>query len=918
MAKEWLTVEPGVGPLLDLASPILDTIDSVLGFLIEVLNIAQAILDVIKTFMVGVIDPIRAIVEQIIAEIRALIADLRQLGVYLTGDWRLVNPEDKFSNLIGGYQAYERRMLSRLLDTADPNRPDFSSSSAVLGVFLYANSGDINELIGKIRSILKFFGQGNLMGKSAPYGTPTNPEIKFGAAGVGGATAFRQLGAIATGPSTPVPDSMSISWAMPAGSGGMQNVYAPAPKGFLIHVSTIPDGFNVLSLTPKSNNSAEIQDLPRVAAAAIDPTTNGALKLYGGVADLAAGSDSLDFSDVEESDDENAPLLVLQQDSNTPLIRPSLLQPSGTGKIPLIACTYLVKTGFIAKLGAGTQFTAAISRDMLPQHVTFKAGNDGFAEIDGDPEPSQRYWFRVRALTQDYVDALDIEKAPLADPKNVYDESDARLYRIPKFALTEAVNGVLLPTLTGTGQFTPGISTNFNAFTPASGAGVAEFPSAVQLSYMNAVKTAVALAILCRADLSESDGDFKLNTYAQGEGLKGLEGGGRDLLAHFGITPTWFRGVRPQNFRMKMRWAMQQVSSTLQEKTAPPDSVAEAVVAQAAILTDFQWSDLSTSPIVNRDSSLTVRPSGLSDAAWGALSQGQGQEYGFDGYPDKTILESLSDPDESKGVGGNPFCRMVPRKILVAEYGTVGFPAGWGKGPVRLPAFQESPSVQAQRDAAAAKPIPISIDPRWVAGEGSADNSPIIYVDPIISGQGSDAQVTRKGRVEFIRNALLNYNDGALLTAATSVLQLASASVSRPIGDTQWLTVRLLPQGLVPLDEILARVDQFLAGVLDGAEGVIDKIVAYIEAIQARINQLQALLNQIRALLSSLDTFQMPAISALVVVESGTGGLVSGLTGSENKPSDLASSYGGGVAMVAGGLPTVLLELLALLFGGAD
>src|SRR3989338_7372585 len=330
---DWITVRPNLDPVLDKINPLVDGITSTLDFLISVLNIAQTILEILKAFLVGYLDPLREIVELIIEEVRNVIQDLRQMGLYLTGDWAPVNPQDKFSNLLGGYQVYERRMVSRLLDVSDPNRPDFTPSSSVLGVFFYTSSGDINNIVLVIQALLRFLGRGDLMARQAPYGTPTAPEMSYGTAAAGIAT-FRQLGRVAE---DTLPDSVTVSWAMPAGIGGIGRAWVPAPKGFLIHVSTIPDGFNVLGLTPKVSESQEIENLPRVVSVAIDPRTNGPVKLYGGIADLA--TDSATFSDLDNTSSPQAPLLVLQKDQNTPLIFPSLLI---SDKVPLIAKTFFV------------------------------------------------------------------------------------------------------------------------------------------------------------------------------------------------------------------------------------------------------------------------------------------------------------------------------------------------------------------------------------------------------------------------------------------------------------------------------------------------------------------------------------------------------------------------------------------------
>lgn len=154
-----------------------------------------------------------------------------------------------------------------------------------------------------------------------------------------------------------------------------------------------------------------------------------------------------------------------------------------------------------------------------------------------------------------------------------------------------------------------------------------------------------------------------------------------------------------------------------------------------------------------------------------------------------------------------------------------------------------------------------------------------------------------------------------MLQAASVVLGIVAAPDAPSPSETEWLSVRFLDDALAPLDALLVDVEKYLLAILDGLKGTIDKIVAYIEAIQARIFQVQALIEMIRALLNSLSMFSLPSFSGLLLVENGTDGITRGLITAGNKPSDSALSYGGGVLVMAGGLPVILLEILELILG---
>jgi len=838
---EWKSVEVSTEPLLEKVQPPIDSLTAVLDFLITILSIAQQILNVLKAFLVGLLDPIRSLVEQIIQEIRDLIHDLRQLGLYMSGDWDLIKSEDRYIYLVGGYQAYERRMIGRLLDNTDPGRPDFTSSSTVVALFLYVSSGDLDTVIRLIRAIVKFFRREDLLSSSMPYGTPNTPTIKYGTDGAGVA-AFRQIGSLSV-----TPTALTVSWSMPAPLGGKG--FSPAPKGFLIHVSTIPDGLQVISATPKAETSSDVEDLARVLSGAVDPLTNGPLKLYGGITDL--NTTVPDFSDLALPDP-RAPLLFLQAGANTPLIQPATLIHEGA---PLLATTFFAKAGFVSKLGAGATFSATISKSDLPLHATFVAGSEGFAEVDGSPFEAQTYWIRIRAVTKDYIDELlPGVSGTLQNPSPVY-PSGAAPYYFTANSIVQASGGILLPEQAS--KFSSEVG--YTCMTQASGPVVAEFPSENQVRYTQAVQAAIALAVLCRADLSEApDSGFRESTYLPGQGLKGLENAARDILARYGFQPRWFKGRRPGAFRRKLKAVLLRVSSDLLNRALPPEGVADAIVSGAKDLLGFVWKDA------------------------------------HDDFPEQTILESLglgaTSSSEDSGVGGNPFCRTINKRNLRGQYQE-------GQGPPRAPAFSESPKVEVLDTTGTVV---------WVSGGGSADDSPVLFNDST-------------GEVQFIRNAVSQYDGGSLLDAAVAVLQLAGAWVSRPVADTQWVTIRLLPQALTPLDDLLERLDRFLQAVLDGLEGITDKIVAYIEAIQARIYQLQALLVKIRALLNSLELLRFGPASGLVLAESGTAGIVQALVAAEEKPEDSATAYGAGVVLVAGGLPTLLLDLLKKIFdGGSD
>jgi len=825
--KEWVTVQPNLDPILEPINAVIEQIDSVLAFLIAVLNIVQAILSIVKVFLVGLLDPIRAIVEAIIALIRNIINDLRQMGVYMTSDKNLFKAP--YQDLVGGYDAYERRMLARLLDATDPNRPNFSTSSAVLALFAYVSAEDAVILIKLIFKLIAFFGD-NSPTNTRIYPAPTTPNILFGPQGT---LNFKNLSKSLSAET--VPDSISVSWQQPTDG----KLFTPAPRGFLIHVSTLADGFNVLVKRPKSEQSTEVTDISSEFLVGIDPTTGGPLRLYGGVCDLGTGERAQNFDRLETSDEHGVKLL-LTVGQNSPPFEPSLIAADG-GDPPIGGATYFVKAGFFNRMGGNQSFTAFLKKEQLPLGMSVIANSDGSSQIQ--VIDANKYFVRVTALSKEYVQGIGIDSAPPAAPVLI-GKDNLHLYNFDYDSIISQKSGrAIIPN-------PPGVEIPFEEFTSTSSPAEVAFPSASMKDYITAVQSAVVVAVLCRIDLAEQPTNdagralWSSNTYLKGRPT-GLEGS-RAIFPRFGINPQKFYNVDdPVSFRRKLLVVVQRVSQILLN-TTPSNELMDLVYESAEDLVDFRWNKINFM------------------------------------YPEQTILESLSSADPNSGIASNP--------------------SGCGIKSTRL--MQQGPS----RDGV--YPVmPGSSEFLWMLGQGSADWSPVVY---------SKSSPAVFERVDFVRKALLDYDDGSVLLASKAVLQIAGARLSRPEGDSQWITKRFLEEALAPLDDILVNIERVLLGILDGLQGLIDKIIAYIEALQARIFQLQALIEKIRALLRSLQFFDLPSFSGLLLVENGTTGVINGLVASQNKPEDSRLTYGGGALFIFGGLPSILLETLVLALSGGE
>ena len=575
MADEWqgfsLTLDPNA-----FLGGIIDTLDGILEFGISILELADLVLSVMQSLLFGLIDPIRAIVEALLDELRALIQDLANTGVYITGDFALLTPNNLFANVVGGYSAYEQRMIARFVDRTDVNRPDFSPNAPTLGVFFYVSSGDIGKVIKAISSLLALFG---------PYKT--------------GTTSFPPPAA----PKAEINDSdeLVVTWAYSQVAGVVSGLLAPAPSGFIIEISTVPTGLQIVSQTADDMNSNSTNP-PKNTYLCLDPQSNKVLNVYGGVGVCGSGASGQEWSSLEDGTQQ----IRFRLDQTTPLLKPTDLV---SGDNLLLGSAYYVKAGVFPKLVPGQTFTTTFTRDMLPKHASFEGGS---ASVVDD---TRSYYIRVRAVASDlasvFEDTLGLGVLDVGDAIPLYGEA-ARLFF---FSTTDVRNS-------GTAKkFFPSASTGTdssdlraNLYSLASSPVSVTFPSAAVKEYRGVVRLAVAVAILARMDLKAST-DYAVNRVASGNETN-LE----DFISQMLVRYKWFNLASPSAqekfrtadaFREEVLSVSTAIAADLMQKNPPSDELAALVINQAQPILDYEFSG-------------------------------------------KTLLELLESEDSESGLGANP------------------------------------------------------------------------------------------------------------------------------------------------------------------------------------------------------------------------------------------------------------------------
>jgi hypothetical protein len=815
-----------------------------------------------------------------------------------------------------------------------------------MGAFFYASSGDIWMIIKLIQMIKKFFGQDWALSGGA-FPVPATPTVKFAETELwnGKFGSMLQPGNLET-----APKGLCIEWQMPPPApGNPLGLFGPAPDGFLIHISTLPDGLAVVGVQPKAGATKAVKNLSTTMAAGIDPWNNSAARLYGGICDLAIGGNPTPdaYKKVCDTSNEQAGKVFLIQDENTPWIEPLFLYPVDPGTTDSPTGQYTVGRTFFATasaskiLGPGAKYQCIIPKEQLPLAVDWKAGSNGFADIeDIAAEPGANFTVRVRALGWDNSE----DAKPEDWPNSLFHwaGSEDRGISSPIPTLRNPVplgpGGMPIGETTAGGPYVYNKNTVMTSQTgvmssdlPFSSLGLVgaasppcsvDYPSETQIAFIRRVQAALALGILLRPDYThtptvpsiledlgqEAYDAFSPKSYPDGTVNYPLTDTGDfestvlSILQSTGMSSRQISGMyktkNPMGFRRQVRRLCYSIATEMQKGIQLPDEVTQPILDETA--------DLESWTLQSRDmgAGLTLLQSfGISAGErWGPKDKGK---------------------DETKGVGANPLCRQGQpsgvTKSKMAQDKMLSLSARSGFN-IDKPQWKVISSAGAKMHATVANPALLS-DPEQMLynqhstaitnlmecgfkmGDGTADWTPVIWD-------------FAKSQSEFMYvRDLVTRSHPKLITQAQMVLNAAASGLTRPVPDSQWIAIRLMPNALAGADQILDAIEKFLYGILDMLQGLIDRIIAFIEGIQARIYQLQSLIEWIRSLLRSLDLFAIGPMGALVVVGSGTSGIMSEFMMAENKPADGAGAYAGGVLVTAGGIPLFLLEILALILG---
>lgn len=930
MANSWGTISFEIP---DFLKDVRDAINSIAEWLVTILDIALVALNFVKTFLVGFLDPIASILQALIDELNRLLRDLSQLGLYITGDWNLLDEKNR-EELQGGYQEYERRMIARLTDRTDPSRPDVSGATTVLSLFFYTSVdlSEWNRLVRTILALLAYFKQIPKLASGHPVPSITN--ILYGASAAN-VMDFGDLGAFFSKAPTP-PAVALVKWVL--NSAMKKDPFLPSfawpPGGFVVTVSTVAEGIRVVYDRPQGNQTKKpVAGTSTLAQPReygdVQLSTGGMPFILHGGAEMLAGIPSnmtYNFGIQDRALKDGVTRVYGLLGSSRQPVPLDLLEQNGT--------FYFQRTFYVSSAAAGLawmtgEYSILLKGEEMPRAAHVETLSDGKLQIVDDG-PAATLYVRVAAC--------DSTVSARGSFKYLFSPLDATLTGPPISVSVEGVDSATDSSSTQLGDF--------------SAPRPVVFPNNNTKEYLEALRVALLILVLSRPDLKPVDtltgtlstktlNLMKSNeTIVEGVALQrcGLEGVQHLTGVLYGQRLPYDKAMsleetNPTAFRTDLLERIQQAAHDIYSKTGPMPDVEAFVVQSTKFLRTVTWRTVLGA----------AHPDYLS--GWGDTDRLPAELL------DSTLLGSLQQNALLVGLARNPFCAVGGNELAFRQK-----VANSTVTEDRLPQMQEGMldhSARRWKDRIVTEVPKAEVEaflrtcprglkriyekaPRNDAGDliippewnsildeasregrmkGSADMSPVFYF-------GLKQTVPTKilyCRSLFAKSDLvtgLDANQGSILQQASLTLRVAGAAIRRSPADGAWLYIRWFDT-MPGVEDFLAMLAQWMEAVRAAIQSIIDTIRKYIEFLEARIVELQQLIRRINAVLQSIlgFSFQIPKCSALVMVSNGTGGVLADLVSSDNKPSDSPLAYGAGVAVVVPLFPSfVLLDLLLALW----
>lgn len=924
MPGQWGTISLEIPDFLE---KIRKTINDVAEFLVSILDIMLAILQLAKVFLIGFLDPLVAMVQIIIDEIESLLRDLRQLGLYLTGDWGLFEDPEQ---LLGGFAEYERRMIGRLTDRTDPNRPDVSSETMVFALFFYlsVDLSEVYRLIQAIQQMAQFFSL--KFSPSSGMAVPVLREVKYG---LEAATILQPKSlAEAFKWSDSPPDLAQVQWNLSNPQKGNTMVPFPPslPGGFMVTVSTQPEPLRLRY--DRAQGGASEQDASS-GDKKVSPREYGKVLALGAPVLLYGGDDHIEknpgFAYNKNVDQNGVPI------KNTPRVYAMTpdnklvpVEELKQGDKYIFQRTFWVSPGMTTASFMGGQYNITLKLDDMPEEADIEEVN---GQIKLKPKgKAAAYYVRVASCS-----------------KEIAGKTKAFKYDFAKMVGAESADQPFEVSFRDEGAGSAAVST-------WSATKRVVFPNASTKEYLQSVQTALVVLTLARADLKTLD---EIEPLFSEEYIQQVKDG-KILQPNLALQRTGLESIRhligvmyqdiaaecadkthtPLSFRRSLYDKAFRLATDLYDKTGAMPEVEKYVADNTKELRETTWAQVLTDqePFLAKKFLQDYGDPTLLDAVDPGHDKCGGKEdWGIAASPFGLGLspERVNDFFFVRGVGGKLLIRH--RKPHFAEV-TVG---DAGALPVKATLSSEDATALMASNPAARllyagyvqEDGSVKVPPESLAlfdnlknnvrVSGSGDLTPVIYYDKdnlesIWKGSADalDDPLNPVG-IMYCRSLLGGYQGGVLFSQARVALGIAAGSFMRPQSDSEWVAIRLFdsfPDLEVFLDSLLNWID----AVRKSLESIVDTIKRYIEFVEARIVELQQLIRRINSLIQGIlgYTFQIPKMSALLLTSTGTGGLLADLVSADQKPSDSPLAYGAGLAVVIPFGPSIVMDFVTAFF----
>ena len=263
--SDWQTIDIHFNALEPLVPPL----QAVLQVLEAIQAILEAVMDVVRAFLLDLTNPILAIVALLLAAVRSIINQLSSAGFSIL----LVHPNfdtqdfnQVLSTVSGSYPAFQSKVLSKIYDLSDINRPTYPVGSAVAMLILYIGEDSPGDLFNQLFALLNFINHNHkiLPNINAPVELTVTPVFQSGNA----VAQFSDL--FSANPfsiNKGYNNQLSLSWRMPNSPAGYSNsfisqltAFANAFQftNFIIERSRHPMGVNVpITVTNSVSNQSK-------------------------------------------------------------------------------------------------------------------------------------------------------------------------------------------------------------------------------------------------------------------------------------------------------------------------------------------------------------------------------------------------------------------------------------------------------------------------------------------------------------------------------------------------------------------------------------------------------------------------------------------------------------------------------------